>query len=162
MPEPDVSIPDPVAVVGDAVRHDVTYEDGAHNAEALMVDPIAHELVIVTKELSGQSGIYTTSQSAPDVFRRAGEVDLGIAQLATAGDISADGRVIVVRTYGNVFVWDRTEGESPAAAMAREPCAAPAPSEQQGEAIALDPDGASFVTASEGAAPALFRVGPPR
>jgi hypothetical protein len=160
VPEPDVSVPDPPTAVDDAVRHDVTYEDGAHNAETLMVDPIAHELVIVTKEPSGRSGIYTTSQSDPDVFRRAGEVNLGIAQLATAGDISADGHVIVVRTYGDVFVWDRAEGESVRDAMQREPCSAPAPSEQQGEAIALEPDGAGFVTASEGAAAALFRVSP--
>jgi hypothetical protein len=160
VPEPDVASPALDPVVRDAVRHDVTYEDGAHNAETLMVDPIAHELVIVTKEPSGISGIYTTSQSAPDVFRRAGEVNLGIAALTTAGDISADGRIIVVRTYGQVFVWDRAVGESLADAFGREPCSAPAPSEQQGEAIALEPAGDRFVTASEGAGPALFEVRP--
>ena len=125
-----------------------------------MVDPDTDELVIVTKELSGVSAIYTTPRSDPGTFRRAGTVNLGIAALATGGDISADGRLVVVRTYGGVSLWDRAAGESLVDALQGDPCAAPAPSERQGEAIAFEADGAGYVTASEGAGPALFEVRP--
>jgi hypothetical protein len=140
---------------------DLTYPDGPHDAEALMIDPVSNQTIIVTKEPAGTSGVYGRTRATPGPLTLLTKLDLGVGELVTAGDISADGRVIVLRTYGRVHVWSRDAHESLADAFARPPCEAPAPSEPQGEAIALEPDGRGYVTSSEGAAPALFEVRAP-
>ena len=84
-----------------------------------MVDPIDQQLVVVTKEAAGTSGVYTTPISAPGALQPVTTLSLGLAQLVTAGDISASGDTIVLRTYTNVWVWTRRAGESLATALAR-------------------------------------------
>jgi hypothetical protein len=126
------------------------YPDGAHDAETLMVDPIERQLVIVTKELDGRSGVYTTPLATPGTLTKVATLSLGVLQLATAGDISARGAAVVIRTYQTVFVWSRRGGERLGATLSREPCTLRAPLERQGEALALLPDGGGFVTSSEG------------
>ena len=93
------------------------YPDGAHDAEALMVDPIDRQLVVVTKEAAGTSGVYTTPISAPGALQPVTTLSLGLGQLVTAGDISASGDTIVLRTYTKVWVWTRGAGESLATAF---------------------------------------------
>lgn len=134
------------------------YPDGAHDAEALMVDPVDRQLVVVTKEAAGTSGVYTTPISAPGALQPVTTLSLGLAQLVTAGDISASGDTIVLRTYTNVWVWTRRAGESLATALARPPCGAPAPADAQGEALALTPAADAYVTGSEGAGSPLWEV----
>jgi hypothetical protein len=138
-----------------AARLSLRYPDGAHDAETLLVDPRTGALVVVTKELSGRSRVYVTSRAAAGTIvtlRRVATLSLGPAGLATAGDVSADGRTIAIRTYDRAFVWRRRPGESLAAALRHEPCTAPAGlgAEGQGETLALDADGRGFVTVPEG------------
>jgi hypothetical protein len=64
----------------------------------------------------------------------------------------------VLRTYGAVLVWSRRSGEDIATTFTRPPCNAPAPSEQQGEAIGIDPDGRGYVTLSEGTSQPIWHV----
>jgi hypothetical protein len=134
----------------------LVYPDGAHNAEALLADPVTHDLFVVTKDLSGQSSVYRHTTGSTLV--KVATLDLGIGQLVTAGDIAADGTVIVLRTYGAVFVWSRRGNESVADALGRAPCRAPAPRQQQGEAIGLDADGRGFVALSEGTGQPIWHV----
>ena len=77
----------------------------------------------------------------------------------TAGDVSADGRTIVLRTYDSAYAWRRRAGESVAGALRRRPCTIKAGllAEGQGEALALTRDGRAFYTVPEGAEPALRR-----
>jgi len=127
------------------------YPDGPHDAEALLAD--RGTLVIVTKSLSGEARIYTAR--GPGVLRRAGTLQLGLAEAVTGGDSA--GRTIVLRTYDRAFVWRRQAGESIAHALRREPCTAGASlaREGQGESIALARDGRSFWTLPEGPDPML-------
>jgi hypothetical protein len=154
VPEPDPSQEVPAQA---ATARRLTYPDGAHDAEARFVDPTTRDLFVVTKELSGSSEVFRlpAGQSA---LTKVTTLDLGLAQLVTAGDISADGSTIVLRTYNEVFVWDRRTGESVGDAFTRPPCRAPAPQDRQGEAIGLDPDGRGYVTSSEGANAPIWRV----
>lgn len=78
-------------------------------------------------------------------------------QLVTGGDVSPDGSLVALRTYGQVLVWDRAPGQSVADALAGRACQAPAPAELQGEALAFTPDGRGYATLSEGVNPALNR-----
>jgi hypothetical protein len=77
----------------------------------------------------------------------------------TAGDVSADGRTVALRTYDRAYVWRRRSGETVAAALRRPPCRADAGllREGQGEALALTRDGRAFITVPEGSRPALRR-----
>jgi hypothetical protein len=100
-----------------ATRLRLTYPDGAHDAETLLADPRTGEIVVVTKRLDGRSGFYVGQAPARDepaeaVLRHAGDLRLGFAGLATAGDVSADGRTIAVRTYTALYAWTRKPGAS--------------------------------------------------
>lgn len=135
------------------------YPDRPRNAEALLVDPRTGELAIVTKDFSGVAEVFTARRSGP--LRKVAELNLGLGQAVTAGDIAADGRTIILRSYGSAFVWERAESESLATALKRQPCIVKANliEEGQGETIALSPDGRAFYTMPEGANPVLRRYG---
>jgi hypothetical protein len=150
---------------GPAKRFALRYPDGAHDAEALLVDPSSGALVVVTKDFTGRAGVYTAarpSARAPTVMRRVARVSLGSAEPVTAGDVSADGHTIVLRSYGSAFVWTRRRGQSLASALRGRRCRARAELsvEPQGEALALTRDGRAFYTVSEGRRPALRRYAP--
>jgi hypothetical protein len=145
-----------------AKRMELRYPDGPHDAETLLVDPRSGQVVVVTKELSGRSGIYV-ARGSQETLRLAGHIDFGLAGLATGGDVSADGRVIAIRTYGNVFAWRHTPGTSLVAALRRKPCVSPTPlREGQGEALALTRNGGAFYTVPEGEHATIRRYAPVR
>jgi hypothetical protein len=143
-----------------AERLALRYPDGAHDAEALLVDPRSGALAIVTKDFGGVAGVYVARPSS-GTLRLAATLELGFGEAVTAGDVSADGRVIALRTYDKAFVWTRRRGESLAAALRRKPCTAGVSllDEGQGEALALSRDGRAFWTVPEGTRPALRRYG---
>ena len=141
-----------------ATKITLRYPDGAHDAEALLVDPRGGSLTIVTKDYGGGSEVYTGRRGT---LRHAATLKLGFGQAVTGGDVSGDGRTIVLRTYSTAFVWTRRDGESIATALKRAPCTADADllAEGQGESIALTRDGRAFYTVPEGANPPLRRYG---
>jgi hypothetical protein len=148
-----------------AARLALRYPDGARDAEALLVDAASGALVVVSKSLGGEAGVYVAarpSSSATTVMRRRARLSLGPGEAVTAGDVSADGRTVVLRTYDRAFVWRRRAGEPIAAALRRRPCSARADlfAEGQGEALALSADGGAFYTVPEGRRPALRRYAP--
>jgi hypothetical protein len=149
-----------------AARLDLRYPDGAHDAEALLLDPLRHELVLVIKRLGGGRA-YTAPAAVAEgpggaavtTLRRGPAVDLG---WVTAGDVSGDGRIVALRTYTRLAIWQRHGQEPLTRTLARRPtCTAPADldAEGQGEALALDRSGATAITAPEGARPLLRRYG---
>jgi hypothetical protein len=102
------------------------------------------------------------SATATTLLRRRARLSLGPGEAVTAGAVSADGRTIVVRTYGRAYVWQRRAGESIAGALRRRPCSPRAGlfAEGQGEALALTARGGAFYTVPEGPRPALRRYAP--
>jgi hypothetical protein len=146
------------AATAAAARLRLRYPDGAHDAEALLVDPLRGVLVIVTKAL-GAARAYRASARLPagsqTTLRRGPAIALS---LVTAGDVSADGRIVVLRGYDRLAVWVRRGREPLTRTLARAPCLSPTSlaREGQGEAIALDRRGASFATVAEGS-PAVLR-----
>jgi hypothetical protein len=165
-------VPEPRATGGanataPATRLRLRYPDGAHDAETLLVAPRGRELVIVTKQLSGESGVYVARVPAgavapdapPTTLRRVATLHLGLGGLATAGDVSADGRVVAVRTYTGLFVWGVARGATLASTLRRAPCRGTLGlgDEGQGEALALTAHGTAFLTVPEGADPAIRR-----
>ena len=163
--EPRVRGPAPIPGAAQAQRIELRYPDGARDAEALLRDPASGALVIVSKASTGRSRVYVAAKPAPgttSTMRHRATLRLGPGETVTAGDVSADGRTIALRTYTTAFVWTRKPGESVAAALRRKPCTAGAGllAEGQGEALALAADGRAFYTVPEGEAPAIRRYAP--
>ena len=143
-------------------RYELRYPDGAHDAEALLYDRRAGAIVVVSKSYGGEAGVYVArrpSSRNPTTLRHSGTIRLGEGEPVTGGDVSGDGRTIVLRTYDSAYVWRRRTGETIAAALRRRPCRAQAEllGEGQGEALAVTGDGRAFITVPEGRRPALRR-----
>jgi hypothetical protein len=133
----------------------LTYPDGPHDAEALLLDRDGVPYV-VTKETLGSSGVYrpATALAVPGPtplelvtrvrFGRTatpGGPVAGIgSMLVTGGASSADGRVAALRTYTDAYLFDVGDSDL-VTALGREPVRVPLPNESQGEAIAFEPDG---------------------
>jgi hypothetical protein len=144
----------------------MTYPDGPHDAETLLVDPVDGTLYVITKNGMGPSWLYRY----PPPLRPGEDVTLERLQqipgtdvnqawqtTPTGGDIAADGSRIVLRMYHQVWIWTRAPGQSLAEALAADPCPVSQREENQGESIALLPDGRSYLTISEGTRPPIWQ-----
>jgi hypothetical protein len=145
------------------VIHRLTYPDGPHDAEALLLAAEDTALVI-TKE--AVPGIYrparpltpNTDDGVPLV--KVGELRLPDTntsnpwsfvgrRLVTGAAKAPDGSRVVVRTYADAFEWDVPDGDVLKAITTGTPRITPLPDEPQGEAITYSTDGASFLTVSD-------------
>jgi hypothetical protein len=153
----------------------MTYPDGPHDAEALLLAADGTPYV-VTKELTGISGVYRPL--TPIV--RGGTVRLGrvstvrmhatgtpggpvgvVGQLMiTGGAISTDGRHLALRTYTDAYVWPLS-GSDVVAALMGAPQRIPLPPSPQGEAISFSADSRALVVASEQLPSAITQVALP-
>ena len=144
---------------GGSVRVDATIPlrlAAPADAEALLVDPATGDLVVVTKDLTGDAEVHVapaTAWDAPDgpvTMEHRGTVSLGLLSPVLAGDVSADGRQVVLRTPTGVVWWRRAEGTSLAEVLLGEDrCHLPGVVDVHGEAVALHPDG-GYVLVGEG------------
>ena len=133
------------------------YPDGAHDAEALLVDPRSGDIVIVTKEASGNAGVYARAGGTSGTLTKKTTVSLGAGVLVTGGDVAPDGTGVVLRTYSSVLVYSRPNGRPLTDAFGSKACTGASATEQQGEAIGVLPDGRGYVTVSEGTNPPVHR-----
>lgn len=148
---------------GSATLLRLAYPDGAHDAEALLLDGRGQPFLVTKEPLS--SGVYTPagplSSRRPTALRRVatlsflptgtagGPVGAASQVLVTGGSVSADGRLVVLRTYTDAYVWSAPDGDVEAA-LAGNPRRIPLPATAQGEAVAFSPDGRSLLTTTEG------------
>ncbi len=133
------------------------YPDGAHNAEALFVDPVEPALYVVTKG-ADEAFVYRGTLEPSD-----GPIDLELVKTLFLGaeisgaDMSSDGATLAFRGYRTVWMWHRNHGVSVADMLREPPCDAPSPDERQGEAISLD-EQLMYWTVSEGSHPDIHVV----
>ncbi len=161
--EPDVDIDrdDVNQSVRPRVVTKLSYEDGPHDAETLFV-PSRGQIGVITKELDGRSRVYLAEPYSDNpTLRRVATIDFTkIARpyritdyapesrlSATGGDVSPDGRRLVVRTYIEAFEWDISDGLE--SGLALKPTRVPLPWTRQGEAIGYTRDGNALLTTSE-------------
>ena len=158
--EPNTQPPSSGQVAATTVS--LTYPDGPTDAEALLVDPLSNEVVIISKAQLGEvanSRIYSfdlpdLGPGAPPTIEmelvdeldtselESASTDLSLTalffpNLVTGADISADGRTIAIRTYATVWLYPRAEGQTMAEALAGQPCEGGSAAESQGEAVAF-------------------------
>ncbi|WP_457126133.1 hypothetical protein [Mucilaginibacter sp. HD30] len=132
------------------------YPDWPKDAETLMIDPVEKLICIVTKR-GDAVGIYTAPLNSAlgdtvTLTKRATLTFSGIKPLKwiTAGDISKDGKHILIKSYQELYYWERKDNESIWQAMQRKPLSPHYEEEKLGEAVAFSADGKSFYTTSEG------------
>jgi hypothetical protein len=139
-------------------RYDLTYPDGAHNAEALFVDPNSSAAFVVTKDPTGvaqvfQANLATTATQTMvlvGTVRATGEKG-SRANLFSAADSAADsaGTTIVLRTYQYGYQFRVPRGDSLASFATMKPRRFTVPPMAQAEGLCISPDGRTLVTASE-------------
>jgi hypothetical protein len=136
----------------DAPVYDLVYPDGSHNAETLMSDPTNGRLYVATKGTLGGT-LYAApaklSEDHPNVLQPLGDV----LPIATDGAFLADGRHIVVRNYAVAAVYAFPSLEKVAELQL--------PDQEQGEGLAVEPDGTTLLLSSEGLHSPVLRVALP-
>jgi hypothetical protein len=147
-------VPGPKLSVNPEVLH-VAFADGPRDAETLMVDPIGRYFYIVSKREKAV-GIYKASLDFKDgdrtVFQKVGTVPY---TWITAGNISQDGRHIVIKSIDQIYYWHRNAEESVEAAMSRAAVVLPYVPEKQGEGVTFSVGNSGYITISEGKNPAV-------
>lgn len=148
---------------GKATLYRLTYPDGQHDAEALLLDRQGTPY-LVTKTPFGDSGIYrpvsALKSPGPTPLAKVGSLEFTSTDtpggpvagfgsvLVTGGATSADGTVVAIRTYTDAYLYSAPDGDV-LAALKRRPLRVPLPNEQQGEALAFEPDG-TLLSGGEG------------
>ena len=156
---------------GKVKLHRLTYPDGQHDTEALIMDK-AGTPYLITKDILGEARVYRPSgplaSPGPTTLEKVGTVKIATTDtqggpvgsigsvLVTGGASMADGSVVALRTYTDAYVYAAPDGDV-LAALQRNPVRIPLPGEKQGEAIAFDPDG-TLVSGSEGVGQPLRTV----
>lgn len=155
----------PELIAEPRARLELRYPDGAHDAESLLVHPKSHEIFIITKHPLGISRVHRKSPphvTGSFVLEDLGSVHFGVGPLesiplTTAGDFSADGRLVAIRTYDDVFLWSVAPGADMMTVLHAAPCARIPMHQPQGESLAFARDGSGLWTLSEQRAqPLLF------
>lgn len=148
-----VTFPEPITMEDGTPRsteYELTYEDGAHNAEALLVDPSTDQLYVVTKDRNG-GGIY----SAPDQLGPGENILTRVADAppnVTGGSWAPEGSGFALRNYARAYVYDEL-GERPRTVVEL-------PESPQGESLVLLEDG-DLLVGSEGSGSEVVRVAVP-
>jgi hypothetical protein len=152
-------IPDPAGgTVDEVAAFDLVYPDPGFDSEAILVDPVTGDLLLITKPGSNEAALIFRAPAAELVdgarinLIQIGSFPLEPGTFVTAADIDRTGAAIVLRGYNQVWLWARTDlGFTET--FAAEPCRTPSTAEVQGEAIAFAADGFSYYTISEGRSP---------
>lgn len=125
------------------------YPRDGHNAEALFIDPTEPALYLITKSTSEALVFKAPIDPSDEPTDLELVTTLFLDAEVTGADMSTDGSTLVLRGYKTVWMWHRESGASVTDMLRDDPCLAPSPDEQQGEAIAFDAE-SSYWTVSEG------------
>lgn len=159
-PEPQPGADRSIDVEAQAIR--LSYPDGPHDAETLLVHPRTGDLYIVTKE--EVSGVYKasppfTTDSTMMLDRVAQFSIFDTLSDRTGGAISPDGRRVVVSTYVNAFEFVLPDGEAMFDAIwSQEPLRVPIGPLSQAEGITYSVDGREIIATEEGLGAPIYQV----
>jgi len=140
----------------------LNYPDGARDAETLLIDPVNKYLFIISKR-EDSVAVYGCSLQEMEADR----VELRFyAKLffpgrrkekqVIAGDISADGRKVVIKSSSQVYYWKRNKGETIDQCLQRKPVELPYRQEGQQEAISFDAGGKGCFIVAEGVSSPIY------
>jgi hypothetical protein len=163
-------------------RLDFRFPDGAHDVEAMAVDPRDRAILLVTKRdarprlyrLALPEGPPATRPTAeflgevaglptgPTLIERLGSPFASFRDGPSALDISRDGATAVLVTLRHAYVYRRAPGMDWARAFGGAPAVLALPDLKQVEAAALSVDGRELFVGSEGRPGRLARIALPQ
>ena len=161
--EPAVSTGDPLPSVkarsqtdpADVIR--LKYPDGKHDAEALLINPSTGTLYVVTKAMRAAARIYKLDAAASgggvQALSLVGEVQIPnlMGGLITGGDISPDGRRVVLCSYLGASELVLSDRNAPFDDVwKQQPTPVNIGTRKQGEAVCYRVDGLALLATSEG------------
>lgn len=162
--------PEPATINGTVsitpTKYDIVYPDGAHNSEALFVDPRNGTSYAITKQTTNPSTVFAMPRTAgvTATATSAGTVTIpsGDKQI-TAADFHADscGAKLLIRTFDALYEVRGGPQATLAELLAMPLVKVPVLLETQGEAAGYAPDGRGYYTVSEepsGTPPKLTHV----
>ncbi|MDP9048064.1 MAG: hypothetical protein M3N14_07995, partial [Bacteroidota bacterium] len=125
----------------DAAPIHLKYPDGPKDAETLMVDPVENLMYIVSKRQDSVT-VYTSplnfKPNSTVILTKRCRIffkGLKLFKWITAGDISKDGRQVLMKSYTKVYYWKRDGNEPIWKTLQKPPQILPYQQEKQGEAI---------------------------
>jgi hypothetical protein len=142
--------------IGPADSIDLVYPDGAKDAETLMVDPLNGDIYIIAKRefyCRVYQASYPQSTKAQTVLTLVAKLPWGFA---VGGDISRDGKLVIVRGMFNASMWVRPKGEKLWQAFSHKYFRLELMQEPQGEGICFDADGRGYFTIGEMVHPPIY------
>lgn len=156
--EPDIDPTKPFDAmpIGPTEALELTYPDGPRDAETLLVDPLNGDLYIIAKRsffCRVYQARFPESPDGPVTLERVTALPWGFA---TGGDVSPDGRRVIVRSPFNASLWIRPDGEPLWKAFEGKQIGIPLRMEPQGEALGFDSRGEGYFTISEGTNQPLY------
>ena len=134
----------------------VAYPDGPRDAETLLVDPFTKDIYIISKR-ERLVNIYRASFPQDTValttLEKPGQIpreQLGVLEQLVGGDISPDGKEVLLKSYIQVFYWRREDEQTSLVDLLQtEPRVLPYVPEPQGEGIGFAADRSGYYTLSE-------------
>jgi hypothetical protein len=139
----------PEIQIDSAESIELVYPDGAKDAETLMVDPLNGDIYIVSKRdvfCRVYRAARPQSTQKPTILTKVAVLPWA---LAVGGDISPDGRYIIIRSMTHASIWERPKDKPLWAAFSSKALNIELVYEPQGESICFDADGKGFFTTSE-------------
>ena len=143
----------------------LTYPDGPHNAEALMVHPKTGDIYVATKISLANSVVYKASAplnaAGAGELRRVGELSLPgfFGGIITGGDISPDGLRVALCDYVQGYELALTDARRSFDEIWKQPLTeVDLGKRKQGESIAYRLDGRALLATSEGIRSPLIEV----
>ncbi|MFN0278819.1 MAG: hypothetical protein ACKVRN_09470 [Pyrinomonadaceae bacterium] len=135
------------------------YPDFNQDAETLMVHPQTGDIYVATKRIMGPSGIYRLKSSAAfvggDVVKLDKVAELSVPAipdgLLSGGDISPDGKRVIVCDYGQAYEYTLTEADPTFDSIwLKKPEPVELGERKNGESVCYNVDGTSIFATSEG------------
>ncbi|KAA3616324.1 MAG: hypothetical protein DWQ05_11335 [Calditrichaeota bacterium] len=156
VPEPEIAKGRPPVLhqISEVETFAFQYPDGNRDAEALLVHPMTKDIYIISKR---EEKVRVYCAPWPQAFTKKNFHSITIVEFiteielswVTAGDISPDGKSLLIKTDDAVFLWPLDPESSIEYALQLVPRTMPYVVEPLGEAICWSADGTGYFTLSE-------------
>ena len=141
-----------------------TYPDFNQDAETLMVQSKTGDIYVVTKRVSGPAGVYRLKPAfGLEVVKADKIIEISVPAIpngfVTGGDISPDGRHVIICDYTRAYEWTLPDGSLNFDDIwLQKPESIDLSSRKVGEAVSYNVDGTVIYATSEGKNSPLIQV----
>lgn len=172
-PDYPISEINEVGIFANLIEH---MESDNPNIEAVAVDSLAKEVLFFTKTYKGKTDVLSypldeLTQDTANMVMYKGTIDIkslttgyhvdyrhlifspvNFPYAVTGADVSKDQKTLLIRTYGNVWKWDRGYSDKPFSdfVLVSKPQYIMSAFEPLGESVGVDSDNLGYYTISEG------------